>query len=105
MYLSMYVCLYPSSAHSLKLGKANDNQYEMGDAAKGTGKNFFCISMRFRSFLSRLRRTFFSKIFVSAKRETRAKRETCTSEMQAQSAKPEGAKLPSSPAGLAGRSA
>ena len=39
---------------------------------------------------------------MSAKRETRASE---ASEMRARSAKPEGAKRPSSPAGLAGRSA
>ena len=64
------------------------------------GKNFL---FAFQSILSRLRNTFFfSKMFVSAKRETRASE---ASEMRAQSAKPKGAKRPRSPAGLTGRSA
>ena len=71
----------------------------MGQKGK---KNFVCIFTRFRAFWVDWGTLFFSKIFVSAKRETRASE---ASEMRAQSAKPEGAKRPSSPAGLAGRSA
>ena len=57
----------------------------------------------FQSILSRFRHTFFFlKISVSNKRKM------CTSKaskMRWRRAKPEGAKRPSSPAGLAGRSA
>ena len=69
---------------------------------RGKKKFFFLHFYAFQSILSRLRHTFFSNIFVSAKRETRASK---ASEMRAQSAKPEGAKRPSSLAGLAGKSA
>ena len=67
------------------------------------GKFFFAflrVSEHFESIETHF--FFFSKIFVSAKRETRVSK---ASEMRARSAKPEGAKRPSSPAGLAGRSA
>ena len=60
---------------------------------------FLCVSEHFELIETHF---FFSKIFVSAKRETRASE---ASETRARSAKPEGAKRPSSPAGLAGRSA
>ena len=73
-----------------------------GFALMGQRDNFFFHFYAFQSILSRLRHTFFSKIFVSAMRETRPSE---AREMRAQSAKPEGAKRPSSPAGLAGRSA
>ena len=71
----------------------------MGQRGKIFFIAFLCVSEHFESIETHF---FFPKIFVSAKRETRASE---ASEMRAQSAKPEGAKRPSSPAGLAGRSA
>ena len=59
---------------------------------------FFLHFNAFQSISSRLRHTFFSKMLVSVKRKLREQSE------QDAIAKSEGAKRPSSPAGLAGRS-
>ena len=72
---------------------------EARNGPKGV-KIFFCIFTRFRAFWVDWDTLFFSKIF--REREERNARER--SERDA-SAKPEGAKRSSSPAGLAGRSA
>ena len=74
---------------------------EARNGSKGV-KFFFAFLRVSEHFESIETHFFFSKIFVSAKREMRASK---ASEMRAQGAKPEGAKRPSSPAGLAGRSA
>ena len=63
-------------------------------------KNFFCIFTRFRAFGVDWDTLFLFENFCERKARNASKR----SEQDA-SAKPEGAKWPSSPAGLAGRSA